>query len=290
MNIVSKSVSGSALSNGSFPNIKVPRAEIRTNLFNEQRSLRFQSTEAVLSSIANATAQPTMTVKSFFTPSVSPVEEATPSSIPFADLTEREEKENEKEEEENAEPTSSQASPTNSQEESAVSSVDHTNGVVDAADTTDTTDTADTTDTSDPSISVTEEEGGEEEEESPSSQSASSPAFRSNTSLVYRPPSDYQTRLQRLLAARPHGKYNYLMDIPALLDSLLRRPNASLAFRRRGSLASVLAEFGPALYHRCRKHAVEYSFCQYHWLVAWDSDSREFYPFHEQKRPDFWNS
>ena len=142
MNIVSKSLSGSALSNGSFPNIKVPSAEIRTNLFNEQRSLRFQSTEAVLSSIANATAQPTMTVKSFFTPSASPVEEeATPSSIPFTDLTEGEEKEKEEGEEEDAESTSSQPSPTNIQEESATSSVDHTNDVVDTADTSDTSDT-----------------------------------------------------------------------------------------------------------------------------------------------------
>ena len=275
MNIVSKSLSGSALSNGSFPNIKVPSAEIRTNLFNEQRSLRFQSTEAVLSSIANATAQPTMTVKSFFTPSASPVEEeATPSSIPFPDLTEGEEKEKE-EGEEDAESTSSQPSPTNIQEESATSSVNHTNDVVDTADTSDTTDSTDTTDTtdsSDSSVAVTEEveeEEEEEEEENPSTQcslpssSSSSPAFRSNNSLVYRPPSDYQTRLQRLLSSRPHLKYNYLMNIPALLDSLLRRRNASFAFRRRGSLASVLAEFGPALYHRCPKHAVEFSFCQY---------------------------
>ena len=59
---------------------------------------------------------------------------------------------------------------------------------------------------------------------------------------------------------------------------------ACLFFRQRGSLASVLQQFGPALYHRCHKRRLEYSFCQYNWLVAWDSASREFYPFREQNR------
>lgn len=106
----------------------------------------------------------------------------------------------------------------------------------------------------------------------------------SNRSFLCPPPADYQSRLQQYVASHPDLKYNYLMDIPALMDYLLRQRRSSLFFRQRGSLASVLQQFGPALYHRCHKRRLEYSFCQYNWLVAWDSASREFYPFREQNR------
>ena len=272
MNIRSKSVSGSSLSNGSFPSIHTQSVDIRTNLLTEQQSLYTPSTETVFSSIVNATAQPTMAVKSFFTPSMSSVKEDTPSSVPFTDLAEKDKIKKIKEiEEENATSKSSlDGAPSDiplAEEDAEAEAQAEAQAEAEAQ----------------------EEEEEEEEEQSPTevSPSASTP-FLSNHSFIYRPPTDYQTRLQRYVAAHPSNRYNYLTNTPVLLDNLLRRRNSSLFFRQNGTLASVLSQFGASLYHRCAKHAVEYSFCQYHWLVAWDSDSRQFYPFREQKRPDFW--
>ena len=259
------------MSNGSFPSIHTQSVDIRTNLLTEQQNLYTPSTETVFSSIVNATAQPTMAVKSFFTPSMSSVKEDTPSSVPFTDLAEKDKIKKIKEiEEENATSNSSlDGAPSDvplAEEEAEAEAKAEAEAEAEA-----------------------QEEEEEEEEQSPTevSPSASTP-FLSNHSFIYRPPTDYQTRLQRYVAAHPSNRYNYLTNTPVLIDNLLRRRNSSLFFRQNGTLASVLSQFGASLYHRCAKHAVEYSFCQYHWLVAWDSDSRQFYPFREQKRPDFW--
>lgn len=131
----------------------------------------------------------------------------------------------------------------------------------------------------------------EEESPSESSPSDNNTFFQfSNYSFICPPPSNYQTRLQRYIADNPNKKYNYLMDIPSLIDNLLRQRHSTFYFRKKGTLASILKEFGHKLYHRCQKKKIQFSFCQYHWLVAWDSTTHEFYPFHEQNRSDSWNS
>lgn len=113
-------------------------------------------------------------------------------------------------------------------------------------------------------------------------------SFFSDSTVSPEPPSSapYLSRLDRLLLARPNRRWNYLMNISGIFDNFINQRKSRVFFAETGTLTSILKKYNSELYYECDEDSILYSFCQYRWIVAWDSTSKKFYPFTVQKRID----
>lgn len=95
------------------------------------------------------------------------------------------------------------------------------------------------------------------------------------------PTKHSKTRLQRY--ASRHPEIAYLLDIPALVNSLFKPSlNTTIEVTPHSNLMVFFNQNKQLLFHSCSPASLPYSFCQQHYLFSWDSSSRLFTSFHKQ--------
>ena len=99
---------------------------------------------------------------------------------------------------------------------------------------------------------------------------------------------DDSSRLQRLIDSRPDDPKIYLLRIKDFLQTQSDRPHSSL-YLEETSLSAIWQKQRASILYSCPSNVKSYMFCQRHWIVTWDSDSRKFAHYSEQpgKHPLF---
>ena len=98
-----------------------------------------------------------------------------------------------------------------------------------------------------------------------------------NTSLA----TTDSSRLQRLIDSRPDDPNIYLLHLKDFLQTQPDHPPASL-YLEETSLSAIWQSQRKSILYSCSKNIKSYMFCQRHWIVTWDSDSRKFAHYREQ--------
>ena len=89
------------------------------------------------------------------------------------------------------------------------------------------------------------------------------------------------TRLQQLIDSRPDDPNTYLLRLKDFLQ-LLPDQIPTSTYLEETSLASIWKKKRNSIFYSCPKNVRSYMFCQKHWMVTWDSDSKRFAYYKEQ--------
>ena len=102
------------------------------------------------------------------------------------------------------------------------------------------------------------------------------------------------TRLEKLIQRSQTNPNIYLLDIKSLLhlvpdndypeDLVLHTLNTSST----ETLRDIWRDNAQKVHYSCSKNPINYSFCQQHWMLSWDSNSKHFTYYKEQ--PGFTNA
>lgn len=94
------------------------------------------------------------------------------------------------------------------------------------------------------------------------------------------------TRLQRLIDSRPDDPNTYLLRLKDFLQILPDQIPTS-TYLEEMSLAAIWKRKRNSIFYSCPKNVRSYMFCQKHWMVTWDSDSKRFAYYKEQPSTPF---
>ena len=92
---------------------------------------------------------------------------------------------------------------------------------------------------------------------------------------------DDSSRLKRLIDSHPEDPNMYLLRIKDFLQTQSDRLPSSL-YLEETSLSAIWQRQRASILYSCPRNVKSYMFCQRHWIVTWDSESRKFAHYTEQ--------
>lgn len=95
-----------------------------------------------------------------------------------------------------------------------------------------------------------------------------------------------KTRLQRYM--EKHPDIAFLLDIKYLVDNLSFPPlSKKRNVTENADLLTFFQNNKKNIFYDCSANVTNFSFCQKHYLLAWDSTTAVYYRYEEQKRNGF---